>query len=514
MVVFHRKHFFALLLLIFFLASTTTAGAALPTESINGASFAAGEILVQFIDGTSPDAEAGVHKAMRASVKGKVHGIGTRIVSVPANQEEAMARAYASRPEVGYAEPNYTAKAFFTPNDTYYSTGYQTSHFGLQTQWGLLKINAPGAWNTSSTINGNILIAIVDTGLDYTHPDLASKVATDPQGKIIGYNFVAGTTDPKDDNGHGTHVAGIAAAATDNGLGVAGVSFNAVKIMPLKVLDASGSGYNSNIASAITWAADKGAKVISMSLGGAFYSQTLQNAINYAWARDASIFAAAGNDGRQTIEYPGGNNHVLAVSASDQNDLLASFSTWGQNVGAAAPGTAIISTLPTYLANLNTHYGYYANYDALNGTSMATPMVSGLAALILAKEPVLSNAVLIQLIQRTSDNVAGTANGGWDSKYGYGRINLYNAVNNLPHPANLGSFYGQVISKSGLPLNNAIVSAGGKSAKTGSDGMFRIPNLPAGTYSVIVKTTKYGSTSTTTSIVAGADQNLTFTTPK
>ncbi len=509
-----RKGLIALLMIAFMLAGTSMAGAAVPNDATHNQVHKSGEILVQFKAGTTPGAESMVHKALGTSVREIVRTLGTRVVQVPAGQEQAMVRAYANRPEVSFAEPNYTAKSFYSPNDTYYTGTYQTSHSGAQNQWGLAKINAAGAWDTTRTLSTNTLVAIIDTGVDYNHPDLAAKIAKDSQGRIIGYNFVAGTADPLDDNGHGTHVSGIAAAATDNGLGVAGVSFNAVKIMPVKVLDASGSGSYSNIANAITWAADNGAKVISMSLGGSAYSQTLQNAINYAWGKGVAIVAAAGNDGRQTIEYPGGNNHVLAISASDPNDALASFSTWGQNVGAASPGTAILSTMPTYTVYLNTTYGYYTNYDGLNGTSMATPMVSGLAALVLANEPGLTNAGLIQRIQRTSDNVAGTANGGWDSKFGYGRINAYAAVNNLAHTASVGSFYGQVLSKNGSPLSNVTVSAGGVSTKTGSDGMFRLADLPGGTYTVTASSSRYGSTSVTSTIVTGADVNLTLSTPK
>jgi thermitase len=513
MKLFHRKGLIALLMILALLSSASMAWAAIPNDTTSSQLHKSGEILVQFKDGTSPNVEAKVHQALGASVKETVRQLGTRVVNVPAGKEAAMAKAYANRPEVLFAEPNYTAKTFYVPNDNYYSYTYQTSHFGAINEWGLAKINAAGAWDSTRTLNTNQLIAIIDTGIDYNHPDLAAKVAKDAQGKIIGYNFVAGNTDPKDDNGHGTHVAGIAAAATDNGVGVSGVSFNAVKIMPLKVLDASGSGSYANISSAITWAADNGAKVISMSLGGSAYAQTLQNAINYAWGKGVAVLAAAGNDGRQTIEYPGGNNHVLAISASDSNDALASFSTWGQDVGAASPGTAILSTMPTYSVYLNTTYGYYTNYDGLNGTSMATPMVGGLAALVLANDPTLTNAALIQRIQRTSDNVAGTANGGWDSKFGYGRINANNAVNNLAHSATIGSFYGQVLSKSGLPLSNVTVSAGGVSAKSGSDGMFRLANLPSGNYTITASSSRYGTTSVSSAIVTGADVNLTLSTP-
>ncbi|MCL4426664.1 MAG: S8 family serine peptidase [Firmicutes bacterium] len=473
-----------------------------------------GELVVKFRTGLSGTEMAETLRLNRASIKGYIPALGVKVLRIPAGLESVAAQQLMASGQVLYAEPNYLAQATYLPNDPYYAGDYQTSRDGRQHQWALPKVNAPAAWDVTRSLNTGLLLAIIDTGIDYAHPDLSAKVARDSAGQVLGYNFVANTADPRDDNGHGTHVSGIAAAATDNSTGIAGISFNSVKIMPIKVLDAAGSGTYSVIVNAIVWAADNGARVISMSLGGGSYSQALQDACNYAWAKGVAIVAASGNDGRKTISYPGGNNHVLAVGASDEQDAIASFSNWGIDVGFAAPGVHILSTMPTYDVNLTTASGFYKNYDSLSGTSMATPFVGGLAAMLLAQNPSQSNVWALQQIQRTADNVSGTANGGWNIHYGYGRINAANAVTNSLRPATVGSFYGQVVNQAGLPVSSATVTAGGLSYKTGSNGMFRLANLPAGNYTVTAKTARYGTASVNAAITSGADVILTVRTPK
>lgn len=507
------KRWLVLILSLALIAFGLPAAGAGP-ESDGAPRYVPGELVVKFTTGTAAADLAALLHQHQASIKGQLPAVGAKVLRVPAGLETVIAERLIASGRVLYVEPNYLAQATYIPNDPYYSGYYQTSHSGWQNQWALSKVSAPVAWDTTKNLNTDLLLAIIDTGVDYTHPDLSGKMARNSAGQIIGYNFVANNNDPKDDNGHGTHVAGIAAAATDNGLGIAGISFNSVKVMPVKVLDAAGSGTYTAIVNGIVWAADNGARVISMSLGGSSYSQALQDACNYAWNKGVAIVAAAGNDGRLTISYPGGNNHVLAVGASDANDAMASFSNWGIDVGFAAPGVNILSTMPTYDVTLTTSSGYYKNYDALSGTSMATPYVGGLAAMLLAQNPAQSNVWVLQQIQKTADNVNGTANGGWEIHYGYGRINAANAVNNVPRPASVGSFYGQVINQAGLPVANAKVTAGGLSYKTGTNGMFRLANLPAGAYTVTAKSARFGTASLSASIVTGADVFLTIKLPK
>ena len=476
--------------------------------------FVPGEILVRFAPGTTAVEAAALHRAQRATIKDEVRDLEVQVVEVPAGREAAAISAYQSSGKVSFAEPNYVVTALYTPNDTYYNATYNSSHAGLVAQWDLPKVGAPTVWETSRNLSTNVMVAVVDTGVDYSHPDLSNKVARDAGGAIVGYNFVANNADPRDDNGHGTHVTGTVAAQTDNGAGVAALSFNAVKVMPVKVLDQTGSGSVAGVANGITWAADHGARVISMSLGSTSYSQTLANATDYAWGKGVFITAAAGNDGRTVVEYPAGNNYVLGVGASDQADALASFSSTGRHVGVAAPGVSILSTMPTYTAYLNTQYGYYTYYDALNGTSMATPHVASLAGLLMANNPNLTNLQVYQLLQETAENVAGTANGGWVKTFGYGRLNAANAFSGTQRLATVGGIYGQVIKLSGAAASGVIVSAGGLKFKTGTDGMFRLANLAPGTYTVTAASKRYGTVSGTATVTGGGDFLLKLKLPK
>ncbi len=248
------------------------------------------------------------------------------------------------------------------------------------------------------------------------HPDLSSKI-------VKPVNFTTkDRNDFKDENGHGTHVAGIAAAVTNNKRGVAGISYNTAKIMPVKVAGPNG-GKAKWIIAGILYAVLNGAKVINISIGGPPFSLAFQRAIDYAWLKGVVIVAAAGNGGKNKVEYPAGYNFVLAVSATNKANVLAEFSNWGMNIGISAPGTGILSTTPTYSTPHKMR-----SYDALQGTSQATPFVSGLAALLFAIYPDLSNAEVIQIIQRAADPINEKTK-QWNTFFGYGLLNAANAVN-------------------------------------------------------------------------------------
>ncbi len=291
-------------------------------------------------------------------------------------------------PGVRYVEPNYIYHIFATPNDPSYGQ-----------QYGPQRIQADLAWDTWNP-QRTTFVAIVDTGIDSNHPDLTNKMRRHSNGAVYGYNTINNTTNALDDNGHGTHCAGIAAAQINNGVGIAGVAGwnpsipNAqqfVQLMPVKVLDANGSGSLSNVARGITWAADNGAHVISLSLGSSSGSQTLSDAVTYAWNRGCLVVAAAGNGGSSSPSYPAYYTNVIAVAATDSGDRLASFSQFGSWVDIAAPGVAILSTIPN---------NRYASYD---GTSMACPHVAGAAALIWAQYPNLTNQQLRNLLEQNVD---------------------------------------------------------------------------------------------------------------
>lgn len=354
-------------------------------------------ILVKFQPGTLDEAKASVHQRLGGKVIGAIPEIGVLVVSVPQNQAAEKARAYGAEKNVKFAEPDYIAKAILTPNDPY-----------LGNQWGMTKIQAPEAWSVT-TGAPDVKIAILDTGIDQDHPDLASKI-------VASQNFTTSST-VDDLYGHGTHCAGIAAAITNNSIGVTGVGFN-TSLMNGKVLDDTGSGYYSWIANGITWATDNGAKVISMSLGGSSGSSTLENAVNYAWSKGVVVVAAAGNNGNTASFYPAYYANCIAVAATDQNDAKASFSTYGSWVDVAAPGVSIYSTMPNHTNSIG-----LTNYGSLSGTSMATPHVAGLAGLVWATSYGTSNTSVRSRIESTADAITGTG-----TYWQCGRINAYEAV--------------------------------------------------------------------------------------
>lgn len=327
------------------------------------------------------------------------------------NNEQQVINQLQTNPDVLYAERNGIAypNGQKIPND---------SSFNLQ--WNLHQtsnadINAPEGWyeiyNKFGRIGDpNIIIAIVDTGVDYNHPDLSASMWTDSNGHH-GYDFVNGDNYPMDDDGHGTHVAGIAAAVTNNSIGVAGVSWGC-SIMAVKVLPAVGGGSYSDIADGVDYAVDNGVRVISMSLGGSINSLALKNAINSAYDANVVIVAAAGNSADDldvNSYYPACYDNVICVSATNSDDQYANFTNYGSYIDVAAPGEDIYSTLR------NNTYGY------MSGTSMAAPHVSGLAALCLS---MYSGSEPNEVKQCIIDAVDDLGSAGKDDYYGYGRITI------------------------------------------------------------------------------------------
>jgi thermitase len=303
-------------------------------------------------------------------------------------------RAFKSSPYVEYAEPNYIAYISETPNDPYWSS-----------QWGMTRIEAPAAWDIT-TGSSSVTIAIVDTGVDLFHPDLSGKL-------VSGYDFVNDDDNPQDDHGHGTHVAGIATARTNNGAGVAGLSWGA-EIMPVKAMDDYGRGKNADIANGIIYAANNGADIINLSLSGPDPSSVLEEAVEYAHDLGGVVVAATGND-NATVSYPARYPEVIAVAATDSNDQRASFSNYGPEVDVAAPGVSIRST----------YWWGGSTYEWQSGTSQASPHVAGLAALIWSVNPGLSNTQVESIIKQTADDLGAA---GRDNYYGFGRINARRAL--------------------------------------------------------------------------------------
>lgn len=294
-----------------------------------------------------------------------------------------------------YIEPDVKVKVQFVPNDPYWNL-----------QWGPQVIEADWAWNTT-TGNQTVLVAVVDTGIDYTHSDLSNYVS-------LGYDWVNNDTDPMDDYGHGTHCAGIIAATLNNSVGVAGLA--QVQIMAEKVLDSWGYGYSDWIANGIIHAADSGADVISMSLGSYSDSELVHEAVRYAYNAGVLIVASAGNDNVNINAYPATYDEVIAVAATNDGDHKASFSNWGEWIELAAPGVHIYSTVPW-------------GYEYASGTSMACPHIAGLAALILSQYPNKTRDWLRIRLRYTCDDLGSV---GFDVYFGHGRINARNAVEHDP----------------------------------------------------------------------------------
>jgi serine protease len=302
---------------------------------------------------------------------------------------------------IKYAEVNETHEALYSPNDPQFSSQYAPQ-----------QVDSDAAWDTTLG-DSNVTIAVVDTGAQYDHPDLQGNYESNP-----GYDFADNDSDPYpdvlSDEYHGTHVSGCAAAVVDNGTGVAGQGNSS--LINGRSLDESGSGSTSDIADAVEWAADQGADVINMSLGGGGYTSTMKNAVSYADNNGSLVIAAAGNDGSRGVSYPAAYSECVAISAVDSNERLASFSQYGDSVELCAPGVDVLSTTTTARGD----------YEQLSGTSMATPVTSGVAGLTLAQWD-LTNNELRSHLKATAKDIGLSSD-----KQGSGQVNAYNAVTTQP----------------------------------------------------------------------------------
>ncbi len=363
-----------------------------------------GRILVKFRPEKAEAARSQLQAEGLREAKDKrpLERLGVRIFEVPPGRERELAVSLARRSDVEFAEPDFLATVQFIPNDPLFSQ-----------QWNLTKVGAPKAWDQSTGTGINV--AVIDTGIDETHPDLMSQILT----------ATTVLSSPHDGNGHGTHVAGIIAAQANNGIGVAGLAFGA-RILSIKALDDNGSGTYSDVASAIVLATDLGAKIINLSLGGPNPSQTLSDAVNYALAHDVLVVAASGNSGANSLLYPAAIPGVLAVGSTNSSDTRSTFSNYGSGLGITAPGEGIVSTLPCPSSSEDPTCS--SGYGTKTGTSMATPMASGLAALVWSVRPGLTAAQVKDILQRTAVDLGSL---GWDPQYGYGRISVDEAVRSV-----------------------------------------------------------------------------------
>ncbi|HKO96216.1 MAG TPA: S8 family serine peptidase [Pyrinomonadaceae bacterium] len=385
--------------------------------------FVRGRLLVKFRSHILPDHARQIIAALGARDAEEIPGIGVHILELPYQaNEKAFVQAFENRREVEFAElDQLLAPDEVMPNDPHYATSEA---------WELGKIEAPSAWSIT-TGSSSITIAILDTGVDATHEDLVAKM-------VPGWNVINNSSDTRDVHGHGTKVAGTAAASSNNGIGIASIAWGC-KLMPIRVADSTGYATFSAIASGLNWAGDHGARVANIS----FYvseSSTVTTAARNFQAKGGIVTSAAGNSG--ALNSAADNAYMLTVSATDQTDAPSFFSNYGNNIDLGAPEAAFTTT----------NGGGYAY---AGGTSFSAPIVAGVAALVLSINPGLS-ATQVQDILKQSANDLGSA--GWDPRYGWGRVNAGRATNMAAgNPPPIGDTISPTVSFSS-PAQNATVS--------------------------------------------------------
>lgn len=362
----------------------------LPTLATAEPASVPGQLLVKPKPGVSETSFRSTLRNQGAVQVSAIAAIDVRVIKVSPQAYDRVRAALANNRNIEFAEPDYLFEPTLVPNDTYFSR-----------QWHLPKVQAPAAWDLTTGAPG-VTIAILDSGIDATHPELAASL-------VPGWNFVDKNDKLTDVTGHGTSVAGVAAGAGNNGAGVAPLAWGC-RIMPLRIADTNGYATLSTVASALTWAADRGARVANVSYGLSGAS-TLNTAAQYFQSKGGVITVSAGNTG--TFDASADNPYLLTISATDQSDVIASWSTRGNLVDLSAPGASILTTTVG------------GGYGSGTGTSFAAPLVAGVAALMLSANPDLSGPQVLELLKQTADDL-GTP--GWDTTYGAGRVNALKAV--------------------------------------------------------------------------------------
>lgn len=379
--------------------------------------YVADQVIVKYAsDASQAERAAAERKAGGLARIDRVASTGASVLRVRGDAAAAAAALNRSA-DVLYAEPDYILRATSVPNDPRFGELYGINNANDA------DLDGPEGWDIAYGAGAfpasGVTVAVIDTGIDTDHPDLAGKVAACAGvqsfgiGGLIGGNPTIVNGRCEDDNNHGTHVSGTVGAVTNNGIGVAGVAPSA-RIASCKALSASGSGSTSGVANCIDWAAGQGVKVISMSLGGGS-STTMQSAVQRAWRGGAGalVIAAAGNDGNATLNYPAAYPEAVSVAATDRNDARASFSNANADVEVAAAGVGVLSTLPG------------GGYGTLSGTSMATPHAAGVAGLIAQRFPSLDAAGIRARLTAGVDDLGAP---GRDTSFGFGRVNLVKAL--------------------------------------------------------------------------------------
>lgn len=399
--------------------------------------------------------------------------------ATPTLNSRSLAVQWMDDTQIVFAEPDGAVEAAFIPNDP--DTIDQHKVYTPE----LLKLFASWEYTTG---NKDIVIAVVDSGVDQNHPEFAGRL-------LPGYDFVQNDSDPADENGHGTHVAGVLGAALNNGIGIAGICGNCA-LLPVRVLNAHNTGSWAGVAQGVTFAVDHGARVIVLSLGSTAFSQTMKDAIDYAQAHGVLVVAAAGNINSRDAFYPAAFANVLGVGATTRQDQKWPFSNYAQNVKIVAPGESIYSTYWNNDHNPHT-------YQTLSGTSMAAPHVAGLAGLLLSQAPTRTITDITNIITSTAVDLGDP---GHDSLFGYGRINPLAALQlGAVHKIESGQLTGtvwyeqnanshfdppieQAAAGVALELDNATGQSMGV-AVTSETGNWIISGIPPGIYTLHITST-------------------------
>ncbi|HSE17621.1 MAG TPA: S8 family serine peptidase [Pyrinomonadaceae bacterium] len=354
--------------------------------------FVPGRVLVKFRSNVGLDHARQIVAALGVREDGVLPATGVLVLNLPEQADEAgFANALAARPDVEFAELDRIVKpAEVTPNDPWFGSW----------QWYLTKIGAPTAWSTT-TGDRSIVIAILDTGVDGTHPDLQSKM-------VPGWNVYNNNSDTSDVFGHGTVVAGTAAAASNNGQGVASIAWNC-PIMPVRISALDGTATYTAMANGLTWAADHGARVANLSYK-ASTSATVKSAASYFQSKGGIVTSAAGNEA--FFDASSDNPYILTIGATDANDVITAWSNMGNNVDLTAPGVVFTTCKG-------------GTYGSTAGTSVSAPIVAGAAALVLSVKPSLSASQVEGVLKQAADDLGAI---GWDPMYGWGRVNIARAI--------------------------------------------------------------------------------------
>ncbi|MEM1515708.1 MAG: S8 family peptidase [Candidatus Bathyarchaeia archaeon] len=349
------------------------------------------ELILKFKPGIDRNASEAILGSLGAYITDEIGQIGTLVITVPKHVVNNVKFALTRNRIVDFIEENCLVEPLLVPNDPYYSS-----------QWHLEKIDVPEAWDIT-TGNQTVIIAVLDSGVDPNHPDLAGKL-------LQGWNFYDDNADTSDVYSHGTKVAGTAAAIANNGIGVTSVAWNCM-ILPVRVTDPNGYTTYSLLSKGLIYAADRGAKVAIISFQIFNGSASLMSAVKYFVDKGGLVIAAAGNTGR--YEDYADNPYIVSISTTTSDDTIASFSSHGPYVDLSAPGVSIYTTFKG------------GGYGASSGTSFSAPIVAGVAALIFSTNPSLTPSQVEQILKSTAVDLGGA---GYDVYYGWGRVEAYEAL--------------------------------------------------------------------------------------